>query len=751
MIDAYVSAEIPNPKQDPLGYALVAEHMIHGPCGKNNPRCPCMKNKKCSKHFPKPYQPETTVTSGGFVVYKRTQNSLFVCKSGLQLDNRWVVPYNMLLLKKYQAHINVEWCNKTTFIKYLFKYVTKGADCSKAYLQRVQRGQQAPYDDGTQTINEVKEYLDCRYICEQDACWRMFGYDIHRHYPAVERMPIHLPNENFITFSAQAKMDKLVSAEFLRRTMLTQWFVCNEIFPEARTLTYPEFPSKWIWDQRDRSWTKRKQQHGKIGRLHYVHPSAGDRYYLRVLLLTVKGATSYEHLMFHNGTYHCTFKEACRSRGLLDDDQEWYSAFDEAAAWATSPQLRSLFVTMLLFCEVSDENTFFEKVWHHLADDIIYQYRDMIGDPNHVLPDSRLRDYLLDELCALFSQSGRNITDFNLPPKTHAEYPILHNRLVEEELSYPIDPLIDINNPTASLNEDQTNAFHTIVNKVQQNQPGFFFVSGYGGTGKTYLWNRIVGYLRAHNKIVLAMASSGVAVLLLPGGRTAHSRFKIPCEVDDDMICDVSRGTMLSELIELTSLVIWDEALMANRKCFEALDRTFRDIEKVKNPQAAHIAFGGKVVVLGGDLRQILHVVEGGTKQDVISATVITSRLWVHVEILGLKQNMRLICSVDDPYQQQEVAAFSKWILDIGEGKIPSVAKDGEDEPSWITVPHELLLPADDDKLAAIVQSVYPNFESRYKNPAYLSQRAILAPTNELTDIVNEYMVLWFLAQRRNI
>ena len=396
---------------------------------------------------------------------------------------------------------------------------------------------------------------------------------------------------------------------------------------------------------------------------------------------------------------------------------------------------------MLLFCEVSDENTFFEKVWHHLADDIIYQYRDMIGDPNHVLPNSRLRDYLLDELCALFSQSGRNITDFNLPPKTHAEYPILHNRLVEEELSYPIDPLIDINNPTASLNEDQTNAFHTIVNREQQNQPGFFFVSGYGGTGKTYLWNRIVGYLRAHNKIVLAVASSGVAALLLPGGRTAHSRFKIPCEVEDDMIYDVSRGTMLSELIELTSLVIWDEALMANRKCFEALDRTFRDIEKVKNPQAAHIAFGGKVVVLGGDLRQILPVVEGGTKQDVISATVITSRLWVHVEILSLKQNMRLICSVDDPYQQQEVAAFSKWILDIGEGKIPSVAKDGEDEPSWITVPHELLLPADDDKLAAIVQSVYPNFESRYKNPAYLSQRAILAPTNELTDMVNEYMI----------
>jgi len=741
MIDKHISAEIPDPKLDPLGYVLVAEHMIHGPCGKQNPKCPCMKNNKCSKHFPKTYQDDTAVTSTGFATYKRDQATLFVIKGGCHMDNRWVVPYNMLLLKKYQAHINVEWCNKTTFIKYLFKYVTKGADCSKAYLQRVKRGQQTPFDDDTQTINEVKEYLHCRYICEQDACWRMFGYDIHRHFPAVERMPVHMPNENFITFSARAKMDKLLSAEFLRRTMLTQWFVCNELFPEARTLTYPEFPSKWVWDQRDRRWSKRKQRHDKIGRLHYVHPLAGERYYLRMLLLIVKGATSYEHLRFHNRVYHHTFKEACKSRGLLSDDHEWYDAFDEAAAWATSPQLRSLFVTMILFCEVGDENTLFEKVWRHLADDIIYQYRDMIGDPNYQLPDSMARDYLLDELSALFSQSGKNITDFNLPPKTHAAYPILHNRFVEEELSHPLDPLIDMNNPTVSLNEDQKNAFHKIVQRVEQNEPGFFFVAGYGGTGKTYLWNRIVGYLRGNNKIVLTVASSGVAALLLPGGRTAHSRFKIPCEVEDDMICDVSRGTMLSELIELTSLVIWDEALMANRKCFEALDRTFRDIEKVKNPEIANIPFGGKVVVLGGDLRQILPVVEDGSKQDVIAATIIASRLWSHVEVLSLKQNMRLLCSPEDPIQQQQVAAFNKWILDIGENKIPTLAKEGEDEGSWITIPQEFLVSPAENRLAAIVKAIYPDFHARYKDPIYLVQRAILAPTNELTHSINDYMV----------
>ena len=211
-----------------------------------------------------------------------------------------------------------------------------------------------------------------------------------------------------------------------------------------------------------------------------------------------------------------------------------------------------------------------------------------------------------------------------------------------------------MHNPTASLNEDQTRAFNVIVQRVERKDPGFFFVSGYGGTGKTYLWNRIVNYLRKKNKIVLTVASSGVAALLLPRGRTAHSRFKIPCQIEDDMICDVSRGTMLLELIQLSSLIIWDEALMANKKCFEALHRTFRDIEKAQSPETATIPFGGKVVVLGGDLMQILPVIEGGTKHDIISATITRSRLWTHVEILNLTQNMRLLCSSDSSKDQAD-------------------------------------------------------------------------------------------------
>jgi hypothetical protein len=250
LIDSYITAEIPDPATDPLGYALLAEHMVHGPCGYYNQNSPCMKRNQCSKHYPKLFNIETVVDMNGFAVYKRSNNDRFVMKSNIKLDNRWVVPYNMTLLKKYQAHINVEWCNKSIFIKYLFKYVTKGPDRSKLYLKQIIDGQDTPIDEETNTRNEVKEYLDARFICPYDSCWRIFGFEIHRHFPPVERLPVHLPNENYITYHANANMSQILSQEFLCRTMLTEWFVANQRHENSRSLTYPDFPSEWRWMKR---------------------------------------------------------------------------------------------------------------------------------------------------------------------------------------------------------------------------------------------------------------------------------------------------------------------------------------------------------------------------------------------------------------------------------------------------------------------------------------------------------------------
>jgi len=91
-----------------------------------------------------------------------------------------------------------------------------------------------------------------------------------------------------------------------------------------------------------------------IGRMYYAHPTSDERYYLRMLLNYVKGATSYEHLGTMDGIEHDTFKDACIAMGLLEDNNEWHQALEEAGIWASGRQLCDMFASMLMFCEVTN-------------------------------------------------------------------------------------------------------------------------------------------------------------------------------------------------------------------------------------------------------------------------------------------------------------------------------------------------------------------------------------------------------------
>jgi len=137
--------------------------------------------------------------------------------------------------------------------------------------------------------------------------------------------------------------------------------------------------------------------------------------------MIVKGAKSYEEIRTYNGVLYLTFKEACAARGLLDDDKEWYHTYHEATNWATSFQLRNLFVIMLTYCQIKDEKEFFNATWHTMVDDIqknlIKKYHPIKYAPS----EFELQQCLLEELEELFSKNGQEINAYNLPKRQHKE------------------------------------------------------------------------------------------------------------------------------------------------------------------------------------------------------------------------------------------------------------------------------------------------------------------------------------------
>jgi hypothetical protein len=172
--------------------------------------------------------------------------------------------------------------------------------------------------------------------------------------------------------------------------------------------------------------------------------------------------------------------------------------------------------------------------------------------------------------------------------------------------------------------------------KQSNRESRLYFLEGAGGCGKTFVYSTLVHWCRSQNANVIAVASSGIASLLLPDGSTGHSRFKIPLEIRSDSMCNISRNSLLATQIRKTKLIIWDEAVMVHRYVYEALDRTLQDI------MGDTACFGGIPILLGGDWRQILPVVKRATKSDQFAATLKASALWTNVTIFTLIKNMRV-------------------------------------------------------------------------------------------------------------
>jgi hypothetical protein len=160
------------------------------------------------------------------------------------------------------------------------------------------------------------------------------------------------------------------------------------------------------------------------------------------------------------------------------------------------------------------------------------------------------------------------------------------------------------------------------VEAVEKEQGGLFYLDGPGGSGKTFIECLSLAYVCSQGRVAIAVASSGIAALLLQNGQTAHHCFQIPLELKPTSTCSIGAQSDQATLFCHVELIIWDEAITQHNLCFVVVDQLLKDLRHNTCP------FGGVVVVFAGmsagcrnktlttkgDYRQCLPVIPKGCR-----------------------------------------------------------------------------------------------------------------------------------------
>ncbi|KAF5187279.1 Atp-dependent dna helicase pif1 [Thalictrum thalictroides] len=514
-----------------------------------------------------------------------------------------------------------------------------------------------------------------------------------------------------VIFSEQQSIPDLLTDQTNSRTMLTEFFEMNKVDPNANLYFYHEFPEHYTWDEKNNHWRQRKGHYKVIGRLTSVSPYEGERFYVRVLLLHRKGPTSFDDLKTVHSVRYNTFKEAAEHMGLLQKDNLIQQTLREACLIRMPAALRQLFVIILIYCNPVEVRTLWNEFHPYMLED--YPSTSSLTMPVRLL---------LNDLELSLNDFHQTISNFDLPAISDFpnEEPVVSHFVVDER-SIPVPP--EDLEAIEKLNNEQKHAFDMIMDAVHHKTSSVFFIDGPAGTGKTFLYRSLLAAIRHEGHIALATATSGIASIMMPGGRTAHSRFKIPIPTLPTSTCRISKQSDEGILLHETTLIIWDEATMAHRYTIEALDKTLRDLFHNDQP------FGGKIVVLGGDFRQVLPVVPRGTRSQAIDACITYSSLWDHVKLFHLTQNMRA----------RTDSLYSDMLMRIGNGSEPYVVDD------LIRMPDEIVIPWEGEQsILQLINAVFPKMSDNAYDRNYIMERAIITPKNNYVDQLNHQVLQLF-------
>ena len=324
---------------------------------------------KCKKKFRKAFN-ETTriIDSNQYAEYRRRDNrgtdtecSKRFCNKTFEISNGDVVPYNPYLCQKFNCHINVESCHHISAVKYLYKYIYKSLD--EGSLRFEQSTGEIKYD-------EISSYVDGRYLSAPEACWRIFAFPRHDNSHSVQRLAIHLPDEQPVFFQDGEEQQAI---DNIRSTTLTAFFEINrENKYGTRNMLYTEMIN--VFRIEKGNWVPRKKKNKPvISRMHQVSPKDVERYHLRILLLNIPGPTSFEDIRTVDGVVYLTFKQACAALGLIEDDANSIKTMTETVFRCSPAQCRRVFAFLILFCDVTDALALWETFKGGMCEDFTHR------------------------------------------------------------------------------------------------------------------------------------------------------------------------------------------------------------------------------------------------------------------------------------------------------------------------------------------------------------------------------------------
>ncbi|MBW0489742.1 hypothetical protein O181_029457 [Austropuccinia psidii MF-1] len=366
-----------------------------------------------------------------------------------------------------------------------------------------------------------------------------------------------------------------------------------------------------------------------------------------------KGAISFGDLRTVNGTQHSKYQDAALASGLLLSDKHYQDCLTKATLWMSGKRLRQLFVITLCNSPPAEPKTHLdnhiEDLSNHFSHFLCHTYS--IDEPSETLSKNLVKYFINEEL----KEVGKSLNDYGLD-MTDMEFEFIS--------SFAKEPCnIDVGIYKKMLGQltcPQKKIYQEVEQAVVSKEQLLCFVDGPGGSGKTFLLNTIIGSLRNQGIVIEAVLSSGIAALLLHGGSTAHSAFKIPLTIMQHSTCNWLHHHKLQIHLKSVQLIVWDEVSIQNQYTVEVVDRSLQDLCKTNQ------SFGGVSIVFSGDFWQTLPVIRHGLMENQLAASFKSSKIFLKLKKFTLTENLQLEPDTTNHMQ----TAYASWLLKLGDGAL---------------------------------------------------------------------------------